>query len=118
MKRILTHPLVVHYDDLFNTSKPTELVIQIALGGPDNQAEYTQHVGGIGRLLRQVSTIARSEQTEQQTIGAWGGRRGGGERRYDDALPGLRERERPLGGGGSRSGGSALPPAAGGGGSL
>ena len=52
----MTYPLVVNYNDLFNTPKPAELVVQVSFSRTDTQAKHPQHVGGIGRLLRGVST--------------------------------------------------------------
>ena len=38
-----THALIVNYDYFLDTAVPTELVIEIAFGRANAQAEYSQH---------------------------------------------------------------------------
>ena len=64
------YPLIINNNDLLDMPEAAELVIQITFGGTNAQSEHPQHVGGIGRLLRMVSTIRVQWPQTRLTMGA------------------------------------------------
>ena len=113
-----TYPLVVDDDNFLHMAKATELLVEVTLHGANAQTEYTKYAGRIRRLLRKVSIQHRVVSKEKLTTGAWGGLLDAGEDLRKESLPGLRERERPLGAAAASLSRDSDTGAAGGGASL
>ena len=78
------YPLVIDDGHFFNMPKPAELLVEVTFSRADTQPKDTEHAAWVRSLSISISKKKKFLQSTQiQTMGACGGRLGGGEARLE-----------------------------------
>lgn len=82
--RVKMYPLVINDGHFFNMPKPAELLVEVTFSRADTQPKDTEHAAWVRSLSISISKKKKFLQSTQiQTMGACGGRLGGGEARLE-----------------------------------